>query len=273
MYKILIIFLFTLFITKLQGQNYIEIVNEAMDYVDQKNYSKAEQLLKEALRKEPSNPSNIMLFVNLGTIQRNLNKFEEALLSYNVAIEKYPEVKTIRISRALLYCDMDRFEEAMRDYNEILLLDPDDETALYHRGLLFLNVKNIFAAEEDFEKLIKLNPNNIDGKLGLAIVKKQRGEWEDAEILYNDIIKQNKMIGEVYYHRAECYLHLKKLARMNDDISKALELGYKEFPIFILCGQMRLAQFDKRLAKQDFLKAKELGADNEIIQNFINLCN
>lgn len=64
----------------LTAQTYEDMVSRAMDYVEQNDYAAAEQAMKAALRKEPTNPNNPMLMVNLGTIQRNLGELDEALI-------------------------------------------------------------------------------------------------------------------------------------------------------------------------------------------------
>lgn len=272
MKKYVLILVFLLFVCSLSAQTYADMVARAMDYVEKEDYQAAEGALLSALRKEPANPNNAMLMVNLGTIQRNLGKLEEALLSYDVAVQKYPNAPFPRHNRAALYCEMERFDDAMKDYNTILLIDDKDIEALYRRGLLNLNNKNLFAAEEDFEKIIELEPTNLSGKAGLAMIMKRRGEWEPAEKVYSELISEHKANADLYINRAECYLQLKKLARCSDDIAKALELGYNEAYLYILRGQLRLAQYDKLTAKTDFLKAKELNADATVIDEMLHLC-
>ena len=91
MKKIFVTIFLLLCTTVLSAQTYEEMVTKSMDYLDKKDYFSAEQALKAALRKEPANPNNVMLMVNLGTIQRNLGKYDEALVSYNIAIDRFPE--------------------------------------------------------------------------------------------------------------------------------------------------------------------------------------
>lgn len=232
-----VILLIIIFITSgiaAQTQTYSEMVNRAMDYVELNDYAAAEQAMKAAMRKEPTNLNNPMLMVNLGTIQRNLGKLDEALISYNVAIERYPENSFIRHNRAALYCEMNKFDDAMRDYNTILATNKEDTEALYRRGLIYLSNKNLLAAEEDFESIIKIYPENLNGKMGIAAVKKRRGEWKDAEELYTDLIYKHKSNANLYFNRAECYLRLNKLASTQDDLKKAIELGYEGAPIYVL---------------------------------------
>lgn len=265
--------LFSIFILlPLSAQTYEEIVVKAMDFIDQKDYLAAEEMLKMAMRKEPANPNNTLLMVNMGTIQRNLGKLEEALVSYTIAVEKYPENSFIRHNRASLYCEMDRFNDALVDYNTILLKDPVDMEALYRRGLIHLSNKNTIAAEEDFRKIYEVNPENNKGRLGLAAIMKRRGEWKEAEDVYSYLIYQNESIADYYFDRAECYVGLNKLSKALSDIKKSIELGYNDPGVYILRGKIRLAQYEKQFAKDDFLKAKELGADTEYIDELIASC-
>lgn len=272
MKKILTIILFISIVLPLSAQTYEDLINRAMDFVEQKDDINAEIALKEAMRKEPANPNNTMLMVNLGTVQRNLGKFDEALLSYTISIDKYPNVIFVRHNRAALYCEMERYDDAMKDYNAILVIEPDNVEALYRRALLNLNGKNLLAAEEDFDKILKIEPHNLQAQSGLVMIMKRRSEWVEAEKAYTDLIYKHKTNGELYFNRAECYFQMKKLARTQEDISKALELGYKEPHLYILRGQLRLAQFDKSMAKEDFLKAKELGADEKIVNELLLFC-
>lgn len=243
-----------------------------MALIDEEDYVAAEETIKAALRKEPSNPNNTMLMVNLGTIQRNLGKQEEALISYDVAVEKYPDNAFIRHNRAALYCEMDRFDDAMKDYNIILLNNTEDLEALYRRGLIYLSNKDIFSAEEDFEKIVNISPQNLFGKMGVASIMKRRKEWKEAEELYSDLIYRYNSNADLYFNRAECYMELNNLGKANSDINKALELGLNHSSIYILKGKLRLAQYEKRYAKEDFQKAKELGADSAYIEELLLLC-
>lgn len=254
------------------AQTYEDMVVKAMDLIEQEDYLAAEQAMKAALRKEPANQNNPMLMVNLGTIQRNLGKLNEALLSYNVAIEKYPDNSFIRHNRASLYCEMDKFDDAIKDYNTILLSDPHDIEALYRRGLIYLSNKDLFSAEEDFEKILEINGDNLKGKMGLASIMKRRSEWKEAEEVYSYLIYKNSNYADLYFNRAECYIELNRLGKAQDDVKKALELGFEAPSIYVLRGKIRMAQYEKQLAKEDFLKAKELGVNGDYIDELISSC-
>lgn len=272
MKKIHTISLLLILTLTISAQSYEDMVTKAMDLIEQDHFVAAEQAIKAALRKEPANPNNAMLMVNLGTIQRNLGKLEEALISYDVAMEKYPDNAFIRHNRAALYCEMDDFANALKDYNTILLTDPKDTEALYRRGLIYLSEKNLLSAEDDFEKILNIAPENLKGKMGVAAIKKRRSEWKEAEELYSDLIYKYKENADLYFNRAECYMELNKLGRAQEDLNKAQSLGYDGSPLYILRGKIKLSQYEKRGAKEDFLRAKELGADAVVVNELLILC-
>lgn len=269
-YFLFVIALFTSF--SLFSQTYEELVSKSLDYIEANEYAAAEATLKEALRKEPANQGNILLLSNLGTIQRKQGKVQEALISYNSALSKYPKAVFALQNRAALFCEIDSLQAAKRDYTLILAIDEDNIDALYSRGLIHMTEKNWLAAEDDFEHVLKIAPNNIQAQSSLAFLLKTKGDWSGAEEKYTDLIYKYKSQPVFYINRAECYIQLKKLSRAKDDLNKAKELGYDDPLLYILRGQLYLQQFDRLSAKQDFQKAQELGADATLIKEYLLKC-
>ncbi|MFR9166211.1 MAG: tetratricopeptide repeat protein [Dysgonomonas sp.] len=256
----------------INAQTYEELVNRSADYIESKDYLAAEQVLKLALRKEPANPNNTLLLSNLGTVQRELKKYDEALVSYNAALIKYPDLNSLLHNRAALYCDMDSLDSALNDYDAILLSNPDDIEALYRRGYIYLDRKELELAQTDFEHIKHIDPDNLSASMGLAFLLKRKNEWEKAEELYSDLLYNNRNNAELYLNRAECYIEMKKLARAQSDLDKASSLGLDTPLLYILKGQLRLRQYDKFSARQNFLKAKELGADKVLVDELLLHC-
>lgn len=272
MKRLILTFLLALPICCITAQTYEDFVNKAMDYIEQENYDYAEQSLLGALRLEPANPGNTLLLVNLGTVQRSLGKYAEALVSYNAAIAQFPSEPLLLHNRAALYCEMDSLNDAMADYNTIVLLNPKDEEALYRRALLHINDKEYQKANADLEKILEMNPENVKASSYIGSIMKRQGKWAEAEELYTGLIYKNKTNADLYFNRAECYLQLNKLAKTQQDITKAMEYGYSDAAIYVLRGQLRLSQYDKGMAKDDFLMAQELGANKELIEGYLKLC-
>lgn len=272
MKKLFIILITILSVSNIFAQNYEELINKSFDFADAKDYIGAELTLKQAMRLEPDNPMNSVLLVNLGTYQRYLGKYEDALISYNAALGKSTQANFLLHNRAALYCEMNNYDNAFLDYSTILANDPNDMEALYRRALILMTRGGLLEAEADFNKILEKDPENLQAKSGLAMILKRREQWEEAEIAYTYLLSQNKNNGELYFQRAEAYFKQKKLARTLEDLSKAVSCGYDEAPVYILRGQVRLAQFDKLSAKNDFNKAIDKGATSDIIEPLLKLC-
>lgn len=254
------------------GQTYEEMMLRSAEYVEQGDYAAAEQTLLTAIRQEPGNPANFLLLANLGTIQRELKKYDEALISYSTALSREPKNIFLLHNRAALYCEMSQPDDAIKDYTTILHLSPTDTEALYRRGLIHLDRKDALAAAEDFEHIKTYDPDNLLSSLGQALILKKQQDWVGAEEIYNNLLLKNRTNADLFMYRGECYLNLGKIGRAQADLAKAYELGCNDPFFYILRGQVRLEQYDKLSAKLDFEKARELGVNEEVVDNFLKLC-
>ena len=59
------------------AQTYQELCDRAVTYTEQDSLPQAETYIRRALKLEPANPHNALLFSNLGTIQRRQRKYEK----------------------------------------------------------------------------------------------------------------------------------------------------------------------------------------------------
>ena len=84
------------------GQTYQELCDRAVTYTEQDSLLQAETYIRRALKLEPANPHNALLFSNLGTIQRRQRKYEKALESYNFALNIAPRAVPILLNRATI---------------------------------------------------------------------------------------------------------------------------------------------------------------------------
>lgn len=156
------------------SQSRNEWVDKSFECIKNEDWTGAEEAILKALKSDPGNAQNALLLSNLGTIQRNLGKKEEALKSYNNGLMITPRSVTLLKNRAALLSEMNRIEEALQDYNQILLLDENEEESLYLRGLIRLEKGDTSACRKDFEQLVKLNPTSSNARLGLAALMKCR---------------------------------------------------------------------------------------------------
>ncbi|WP_298649551.1 tetratricopeptide repeat protein [uncultured Proteiniphilum sp.] len=269
-FLLLFIFLFPLLAMSLSGQNYEAWVDKSANFIEKNKLDSAAIALQKAMALEPANENNPVLLLNLGILQRQLGHYDDAFISFTASMANNPLSGVVLHNRASLLCDMERFDEAMEDYNTIILHYPEDVEAYYRRGLLFLEKNDRARAEADFKASEAIDTDNMYTKLSKALLYKLDDNWEAAEKIYTGLIQSSSTTDPSFYmNRAECYVNSDQIFRASADL-RAVEGSQKENPYFyILRGRVRLVQFDKVAARADFQKAKELGYDTDIVNDWL----
>ncbi|MDR3142762.1 MAG: tetratricopeptide repeat protein [Tannerellaceae bacterium] len=255
----------------LTAQTYEEYIEKSYQYLDKGELFAAEESLRAAMRSEPGNPNNYALLTNLGTIQHRQGKKEEAILSYTAALGRYPDNETILDNRASLYVEMGETDKAINDYTLLLLKNPVNEDALYRRGILYLGKKDFIRAEQDFDKILEANEKTVYGRLGHSVLEKMRGNYDESERIYNYLIDQLPHDRALYEGRADLYFMMGKNARALADINKAFLEAEPTAAMYVLRGKIKLSLYEREPAKKDFLKAKEMGYNQEIIDELLRM--
>lgn len=253
-----------------QTLTYMEWVERSAIHIDNNNLDSAAISLQKAMRLDPANENNSVLLLNLGIMQRQLGNYEDAYISFTASLPNNPMQEIVLHNRASLLVELGRFDEAMEDYNSLIGDYPDDIEAFYRRGLLFLEENNRTKAEADFRRSEEIDPNNMFTKLSKALLFKLDDKWELAEMVYTDLINSEPVTDPSFYiNRAECYVNSGKTLLASADL-RTVELSQKENPYYyFLRGRVRLDQFDKTAAKADFEKAKSMGYDYSIVDEWL----
>ena len=250
--------------TKALAQNdsistYEEWITASFDALDENNNAQAEQCLKNAMKLEPANPQNGLLFVNLGTIQRNQQNYQDAEISYTCAISLLEENTVAFSTRASLYAEMEEYQKAIDDYSVIIGRNPENEDALYERALCRLMNNDTVGARFDLETIDKFNPKSAKSRLGMAMVYKAMGENAMAVELYDALIKVNPNSWSLLRDRAEVYFFSKRLGAALIDIDKSISMNGKDPLSYFLRAKIRWAKGDREYARRDLNRAVELG--------------
>lgn len=238
---------------------YEGLITASYDALDEDKIAEAEEYLKAAMRLEPANPSNGLLFVNLGTLQRQQKKYSDAEISYTCAISLLQDNTVAYSSRASLFSEMEEYVKAVDDYTVIISRNEKDEDALYERALCRLMSNDTLGARLDLEQIDKLNPNSAKSRLGMAQVYKAMGENAMAVDLYNALIKANPKSWSLLRDRAEVYYLSRRFAAALQDINKSIEMNGKDPLSYFMRAKIRLAKNDKEYARRDLNRAIELG--------------
>jgi tetratricopeptide (TPR) repeat protein len=160
-------------------------------------YDEALKDYKEALKLR----DDWKIWKHKGIVEQKLGLLEDALASYEEALERRPEEGSMWYSKGAVLEALHRYEEALIAYEKAIKLMPKDPDAWYSRG----NVLSILERHEDavssFSKAIFYNKKNIrawlnshSNPIGKPLFKTYiQASWYMAST-------KAKRITGIYYH-------------------------------------------------------------------------
>ena len=117
--------LLMLFVRPSAAQTYEQLCERAAIAIERDSLDVAEQAIRAALRLDPANGRNALLFANLGTVQRLRGQLPEALESYTYALNMAPRNVPILLDRAAILLELGEADKARIDYSLALDIQPD----------------------------------------------------------------------------------------------------------------------------------------------------
>ncbi|ORX92117.1 TPR-like protein [Basidiobolus meristosporus CBS 931.73] len=164
-------------------------------------------------------------------------RFNEALSSYDSAIERDPSNYLTYFKRATTYLSLGRSNAALEDFNKILDIKPDFEQALFQRAKINLKEGFLSKAKSDIKEYMQKNPTSSEGKKYLDDVQEAEtsidlGENALKSKNYDDCIKHYtkaitiaSTMSSLRLKRADCYLRKGEIEAAVGDFSRAATLN------------------------------------------------
>ena len=263
--KLILIAVFACF--QLSAQTYDELITRAMNAVESDSLYQAETWFKKALQLEPANMRNALLFSNLGTIQRRMGKNKEALESYSLALNLTPYSITMLLNRASMYLDMDYLDKAYVDYCNVIDLDAKNQEALGFRAYIYMRRRQYQDARNDYQKLLEVVPGDKTARIGMAMVNQKLQRYRESLEEFNRLIVDYPKDVSLLKARAELEVEMNTLELALLDLESAVKMAPNDAEIYVMCGDIYMAQGRNREAYVAYEKAVELGVPRPELQD------
>ncbi len=241
------------------AQSYQEYYQRGLEMVEADSLSQAEYFFKEALRVEPANVRNTMIFSSLGIVQQRMGKYEEAIESFTLSLNIYPHYIPVLLNRASLYLELGELNRAILDYNEVLAQDTDHVEALLMRAYIYMSRIQYQESRADYDHLLKIDPQNYAGRLGLVTLGQRMGNQKESLELLNDLILEFPTESELYIARANLQFDMQHADVAILDLEEAIRLNPTDPTSYYVRGEIYLSMKKTALARQNFEKAISLG--------------
>ncbi len=253
-------------------KRYLQFADSAQYFIAKEEWSEAARCTREALRLDPGNVGNVLLFNNLGLAAGMEGKIGEAMQCFEIALSRAPKSIPVLTSKAKIQIQASDTEGSMETLNTILEMDSLSEWPLQTRGLLRMRNADYRGAYTDFMKLTKNHPENSWGPGGLAKCMELQGHLSEAAGYYVDAISRTLADDE---DRVEFQLGLIENLGHTGKLTEALETAKEainEHPhdgrLYLLRGWIKKLLLIYREAEADKKLAIDYGVDYQTIERF-----
>lgn len=261
-----------LFIATAKGQEltlddkYIKLVEKGDSAVAAESYATALEFYSEAMRLEPSNPSNILLLSNTGMLQFYMGEDSLAIRTLSMAHDIAPSSVTVLMNRARVYNANSQYARALEDYDKVTQLDSTLADPWRQKAMLQLQGGDVRGAETSIEKATAIEPDSTATLLVNAILYSSTSRPAEAIPYFTRLIKKDAE-AEYYAARAMCRLMTDDLNGASEDISDGLRLNDNDPELYVARALLNKRRFREKDSRQDAATAMKKAATIERLQS------
>ena len=245
---------------------YNALLDSVQQATDAQQWSRAEQFIKQMVALDPTNVNNSLLLSNLGTVQRMQGKFDDALRSYNMALDMTPNAVAILTNRGVLHIQRGELDAADADLQRVVERDAQNEEALFWLAFIAMNRGQADVAASRLDEILAFNPSSVQALEGKALLAKATGDYTNALSLYTQLL-ETAHDADYYANRADCALMLRNLSQASVDIQSALNINPDDGYLYLLRAKLNKMRFNFDDMERDIKLAEQHGVDPEEIQN------
>lgn len=262
--KIVLLFLSVICAFSMKAQilttEYVALADSADQYIKKENWEKAEYYIRKALKQEPANKSNYLLWANLGMVCTNRNDLPGAVQAYSIGLATAPRSTTLLTNRGSAYLAMGYYAEALADLDLALEVDSTLTRARKFRALTHASLRHNQEAISDIEIYTKGNGEeadlmNIKGDLLINL-----NQPEEALSCYKRAYELEPDEESAVKYLNAAYL-TGKLEEESLELDKAIRKYERSGNLYLLRAALHRMKYQTTAMESDLKTARSLGCD------------
>lgn len=206
---------------------------------------------------------------HLGWLYQTNRKNDKAIAHYSRAISiKAPEFDYAPVfnNRGLALYDMRRYEQAIKSFDKAIELNPEYDEAYCNRAISHYRLATRGHFEQafaDLEKAIALNGQNARAYFYLGFIHDRLGQFAQSVTNYDKALQLNETARVYFYRGFAYYRHGGQEEQQNaiNDFTRAIEINpeYTNAYYYRAAAYDDVGKYDE--ATEDYKRCLELGPD------------
>jgi len=197
----------------------------------------------EALLKETPKYFDALHLLGVVALQQGDPGRAVRLIAEAILINSNDAPSYSNLGNALM--ELNKFDEALTSYDMAVRLDIFNPVAYYNRGNVLVKLNQLEVAVDNYSKAIEYDPNNPVFYYNLANTFKDLRCFEAAVINYTKCIELDSLYDDAYANRGNALVELDKIEEAIKNYIKALEMkpDCVFLPGVILYSKMRICDW------------------------------
>ncbi|MFB2936070.1 tetratricopeptide repeat protein [Aerosakkonemataceae cyanobacterium BLCC-F154] len=166
-------------------------------------------------------------FCNTGNQLKTEKRLDEAIASYQEALQLQPDFAEVHYQLAEIYFWQRKFREAIASSNKAIELQPDFAPSHKILGNILQTQGNMEAALNAYDKALELNPEFAEAYINKGSIFSKLGRNDEAIDCLEKAIAIKPNIGAAYWNLANIYLQLENLEKVVEYRKQAFALEPK----------------------------------------------
>jgi tetratricopeptide (TPR) repeat protein len=214
----------------------------AMEYQNLNQFKEAIEVLKEAIRINPSNegalyeiaycydrlgdyqqaincytsfidenPYSFTAWYNLGNAYSKSENFERSVWAYDYSILINPDFGPTHFNIGNAYLTLEKYHKALEHFHECIRLDGEDAMALCYIGEAHEQLNELDLAKHFYKRSLELAPLLPEGWLGLGIVEDLMGNTREGIIMIHKALEFDPENAGIHHVLAGAYEKIEEI--------------------------------------------------------------
>jgi protein O-GlcNAc transferase len=196
-------------------------IQEALQYHQHGDLSRAEQLYKQILLANPHHPDALHL---LGVICSQSGNYSAAIDYISKAISFKPNSAQFHNNLGNALKAQGRFDESISCFNKALHFKSDFAEAYHNLGDALDQLGKTHEAIECYQKALKIRPEFAEAHMQMGVALKALGRLKEAERSYKEAIRIRPEYGEAYNNLGVVYKEQERWEEAKSCYEKAIEM-------------------------------------------------
>jgi len=225
-------------INTINSANAGELYKKANTFYELQRYEDALSSYQKAIEIQPE---YAQAWNGQAKVLYELNSYQEALLAYDKAIQIEPDYQDSWSGRGFVLNKLQRFQEAISSFDKALKLESEAPKVWYGKGEALSNLKRYDEAIKSYDKAIELEAEYEQAWYNKAWALYSLRRYQDALSTYEKVLQLNPNNELAWYNSGNALVNLN---RNNDAIkaySKAVEYKPNFYPAWLSRGNILIS--------------------------------